>query len=205
MSKRKIPQLRAQTESRRAKLSFGSRSAYSIEELESGIYTERQLRQEYSRLRSIASKRFQRLAESEFAFRDKIPYNYEISRYKPLREVKSQRELAILLRDLASVIESPHSTLYGLQDIRQKSVETMQEQGYKWVTEENWLEFSDFMKTVRSMAKGRMFDSERAVDIFEMAPETKKGTKNKNALKKAFGAYLKELDAQTAGIPEVKR
>lgn len=198
--------LRAQTIKRTAKLAFGSKASYSIEELESGKYTQRELRQEYSRLRSIARKRLERLGASEFGGREFVPYNMQMENYPTLAELDANdRRLAIKLRDLATLIESPRSRIYGLEDIREQSVQSMQAQGYDWVTEENWLDFSDFMKTAKAMAGNRMFDSERAAEIFEKASKTKKGTKNKNDLRRAFKAYMAELDAQTAGIPEVKR
>lgn len=198
--------LRASVESRRAKLAFGERGAYSIESLESGRFTTKELRQEYSRLRGIVSKRITRLEASEFATPEgTVPYNFRKEYYPALKELRDERELVIKLRELSAVVESPRSRIYGLQQIREQSVQTMQEAGYEWVTEENWQEFSEFMKKARAMAHGRWFDSDRAVEIFENAPKTKKGTANKNALRKAFKAYLDTLDQQVENIPEVKR
>lgn len=198
--------LRASVESRRAKLAFGERGAYSIESLESGRFSTKELRQEYSRLRGIVSKRITRLEASEFVTSEgTAPYNLRKENYPVLKELRDERELAIKLRELASVVESPRSRIYGLEQIREQSVQTMQEEGYDWVTEENWQEFSEFMKKARSMAHGRWFDSDRAVEIFENAPKTKKGTANKNELRKAFKTYLDTLDQQVENIPEVKR
>lgn len=198
-----ISGLRAQTESRRATLGLGSRGAYSIESLESGQFTQKQLRQEYSRLRTIAKKRFERLAESEWATKEgKTPYNYRMENYPTLRELQSDRQLALKLRDLASVIESPRSRIYGLEQIREESVRTMQEEGYTWVTKENWREFSDFMAVARTMANNRQFDSERAVEMFGEMKETG-GTETQ--LLDAFQEYLDSEYAQVDNIPEVRR
>ena len=198
--------LRASVESRRAKLAFGERGAYSIESLESGRFTTKELRQEYSRLRGIVSKRITRLEVSEFATPEvTVPYNLRKEYSPALTELRDERELVIKLRDLATVVESPRSRIYGLEQIREQSVTPMQTEGYEWVTEENGQDFSEFMKKAWSMAKGRKFDSDRAVEIFENAPKTKKGKANKNALRKAFKAYLDTLDQQIENIPEVKR
>ena len=198
--------LRASVESRRAKLAFGERGAYSIESLESGRFSTKELRQEYSRLRGIVSKRISRLEASEWLTSEgTVPYNLRKEYYPALKDLRDERELAIKLRELATVVESPRSRIYGLEQIREQSVKTMQEEGYDWVTEENWRDFSEFMKKARSMAHGRWFDSDRAVEIFENAPKTKKGTANKNELRKAFKTYLDTLDQQVENIPEVKR
>lgn len=198
-----IKGLRAQTESRRATLGLGSRGAYSVESLESGQFTQQEIRREYSRLRSIVKKRFERLAASEWSTRDgKTPYNMVIEHYPTLREIQSERDLVFKLRDLASVIESPKTRIYGLEGIREQSVQTMQEQGYTWITKENWREFSDFMAVARTMAGNRQFDSERAVEMFG---DVLKGNQTETGLLDAFQAYLDSLNAQVDNIPEVKR
>lgn len=193
--------LKASVESRRAKLAFGSRGAYSVESLESGQFSEQELRKEYSRLRSIALKRFQRLKTSEFSTGEKVPYNYRAEQYPTLKEL-DEGELVFKLRDLAAVVSSRRSTIYGLQDIRRESVETIQEKGVEWVTEKNWQSFADFMKQTREMTIGRMFDSDRAVDIFV---ESTYSGGTSETLRESYQAYLDKMDAQVDTIPEVKR
>lgn len=193
--------LKASVQSRQAKLAFGSRGAYSIESLESGQFTEKELRQEYSRLRSIALKRFQRLESSEFANEGTVPYNYRPEQYPTLRNME-EGKLPTLLRDLAAVVSSRRSTIYGLQDIRSESVETIHEHGISWVTEANWKSFGEFMKQARAMTIGRMFDSDRAVDIFV---ESTYAGNTSESLYESFQSYLDEMDAQVEAIPEVRR
>ena len=50
---------------RKTKLSFGGRGAYAVESLESGQFSQQEIRKEYSRLRDIMRKRTQRLEASE--------------------------------------------------------------------------------------------------------------------------------------------
>ena len=198
--------LRASVASRRAKLAFGERGAYEVESLESGRFSQKELRQEYSRLRGIVNKRIGRLEASEWLTSEgNVPYNLRREYYPALKDIKDERQLVLKLRELATVVESRRSTIYGLEDIREESVKTMQAEGYDWVTKENWKEFSEFMKKARTMAAGRIFDSDEAVAIFANAPSTKRGTKNKNALRTAFKSYLDTLDQQVESIPEVKR
>lgn len=198
-----IKGLRAQTESRRATLGLGSRGAYSVESLESGQFTPQEIRREYSRLRSIAKKRFERLAASEFGTgAGKTPYNFTIENYPTLREIKSERELVLKLRDLASVIESPRSTVYGLRDIQKASVKTIQEAGYSWVNESNWQAFGEFMGDVRAMTTARLFDSERAVNIYNLQ---QRGLASSEEVRGIFQAYLESTNKLVDNIPEVKR
>lgn len=188
---------------RRAKLAFGSKASYSITELESGKYTDAELRKEYSRLRGIVNKRIDRLEQSDFLTKEgKVPYNLRKSYYPTLKEIGDNSQLIIKLRELATVVESRRSTIYGLEDIREESVKTLERKGVTWIREYNWKDFGEFMRDARAMSIGRMFDSDRAVDMFA---DSVYGGFNATALRSAFDEWLQTQDAQVNMIPEVKR
>lgn len=200
---RNIQGLKASVISRRAKLAFGSKASYSITELESGKYSDAELRKEYSRLRGIVNKRIDRLEQSEFLTTDgKVPYNLRKGYYPTLKEIGDRSQLIIKLRELATVVESRRSTIYGLEAIREESVKTLERKGISWIREYNWEDFGEFMRDARAMSIGRMFDSDRAVDMFA---ESVYGGYNAEALRSAFDEWLMSQDRQVNAIPEVKR
>lgn len=195
--------LKASVESRRARLTFGSKASYSITELESGKYTDAELRKEYSRLRGIVNKRIDRLEQSEYLTKEgKVPYNLRKEYYPTLKEIDDRSQLIIKLRELATVVESRRSRIYGLEDIREESVKTLEAKGVSWIREYNWKDFGEFMRDARAMSIGRMFDSDRAVDMFA---ESVYGGFNADALRSAFDEWLQMQDAKVNAIPEVKR
>lgn len=126
--------------------------------------TDRNLREEYSRLRSIAVKRLQRLGNSEW--NDTDLYLRSKNKFKKLKDIKNERELRYLFSDLHYFLESPRSSVTGLDKIRRKSLDTLHEHGYKFVTKENFRKFGRFMEWAREHAQAYMYDSDRVANTF---------------------------------------
>ena len=126
--------------------------------------TDRNLREEYSRLRSIAVKRLQRLGNSEW--NDTDLYLRSKNKFKKLKDIKNERELRYLFSDLHYFLESPRSSVTGLDKIRRKSLDTLHAHGYEFVTKKNFREFGRFMEWAREHAQAYMYDSERVANIF---------------------------------------
>ena len=153
------------------------RGAYSIESLRAGIHTEKEMRAEYGRLRSILASRARRIEESgEFEYRI-VPYNMKLDRYKKLSEIpkgpEGQRALIYGLRELAAAVESPLSSITGLREARKQSLETLYEHGYKFVTKENYEQFARFMELARVMGMNRLYDSKRVAEQYKEYKEQK--------------------------------
>lgn len=158
-------------ETRTRQATAWERGSYSIESLKSGIHTEKEMREEYGRLRSILRSRAQRIEESgEFTGRT-IPYNMRLDRYKSLSEIpkgeEGQRALIYGLRELAAAVESPMSSLTGLRGVREKSLETLREHGYTFVNKENYEQFGRFMELARVMGMNRIYDSKRVAEQYK--------------------------------------
>ena len=128
-------------------------------------YSERELRKEYSRLRSIARKRLERLEKSEFATTSIVDINK--GKFRPLSAIRTEGQLRYLLSDLARFIVSPQSTIRGQRARVKQTVRTLQERGYTFVTPGNFHKFTQFMDEMRRQKLDRLYDSERVIELFE--------------------------------------
>lgn len=127
--------------------------------------TDKNLREEYSRLRSIAVKRLQRLGNSEW--NDTDLYLRSKNKFKKLKEIKTNRELRFLLSDLHNFLESPRSSVTGLDKIRKQSLDTLHRHGYDFVTKKNFRDFGRFMEWAREHAQAYMYDSQRVANAYD--------------------------------------
>lgn len=137
---------------------------YTPEALQSGALSEKEIRDEYRRLRSIANKRVERLEKAGYgntqtylrnAGAYKAPSNYTIS------------ELQYKLYQISKFISAQSSTVSGMRTIEKHALETLHEKGLENVR--NLQEFGDFMSWARTRYKSSEFDSERASEVFNEA------------------------------------
>lgn len=205
---------------RKTKLSFGGRGAYEIESLESGQFTEAEIRQEYSRLRSTMKKRLERLEASEWSHEGRTtPKSLSMESYPTLKELGSMANVRKALKELATAIESPLSTKTGLEQLRDRSLETLYahypEMKPKYdentgellqkavIGEENFIEFGDFMDYARkTMGDRKLYSNEEWIALFG---EHVKKESSFEDLKQAFDAWLDVQVKKADKIPEVKR
>lgn len=129
------------------------------------------LRQEYSRLRSIAEKRLKRFQGSEWT--DSQVYQLNVGKYKPLAEIENDRELRHLFSDVAKFITAYTGGVAGLEKQRREGIKTFNAHGYDFVNKENYREFADFMEYSRTMKLNRIYDSKRIADFYEAAEKKK--------------------------------
>lgn len=127
--------------------------------------TEKQLRAEYSRLRSIARKRLERFEGTEWTTSQ--VYSYNKDKFKPLSQIKSDRELRMLLSDAARFITSKRGSVSGLEKERKEAIETLKDRGYDFVDKNNFRKFAEFMEYARTANIGRLIDSERLAEFFD--------------------------------------
>lgn len=124
------------------------------------------VRKEYSRLRSIWRKRYERLLKSDY--NDiKLVEDRPIQRYKQLKDITSDRELYHLLSELATIIASNRSTIIGLKQREKEQMKDINKKyGTKLKTHEDLMNFGDFMENIRYFASDRIYDSDFAVDLY---------------------------------------
>ena len=128
-------------------------------------WNEKEVRQEYSRLRSIYRKRYERLMASEYSDIGLVKER-PISRYKPIRQIESNYELYHLLSELATIVSSD-LTVSGLKKREKEKIEHINDVfGIGLKSHEDLLNFGKFMEQVRDFASDRIYDSDFAVELY---------------------------------------
>ena len=131
---------------------------------EGGKEAEAAVRKEYTRLRDIAQKRLKRMGETMWA--DTQTYQRNVNHYPKLKDIQSQSELAARLSDLSRYIEAQTSTISGMEQQMKKSLKTLHENGYMFVTRENYLDFGKFMEEYRFQIQDEEYDSGDAAETY---------------------------------------
>lgn len=155
-------------------LKFDIPENYGIAMEITGLHSEREIRKEYTRLRDIMRKRLQRLEKAGEITEDRLRRIRE--NLKPLREMKSAREVYGAIKQAAYAVYQPDTTtVSGIRSRRADVVERMQKSGYDFVTMENWRDFSEYMKSFQRFRKsaGRNLDSDTIAQLFGAAKEKK--------------------------------
>lgn len=125
-------------------------------------------RKEYSRLRSIWKKRYERLMKSEYK-NSSLVQDRPITRYPKLSEIGTDREVQYLLSELGAIIGGEYTSVEGLKKLDKERIEKLNDkwEGLNLKTREDLKTFGDFMEKVRGYASDRIYDSDFAVDIFD--------------------------------------
>lgn len=124
------------------------------------------VRKEYSRLRSIWRKRYERLLKSDYKDNNLVT-DRPIKRYKHLKDITSDRELYHLLSELATIIGSDRTTVTGLKKReKEQMVHINDVYGTELKTHEDLLNFGRFMEQLRDFASDRIYDSDFAVELY---------------------------------------
>lgn len=124
------------------------------------------VRKEYSRLRSIWRKRYERLVKSDYKDINLIT-DRPIQRYKQLKDITSDREIYHLLSELATIIASDRTTVTGLKKQEKEQMQHINDvYGTELKNHEDLLNFGRFMEQLRDFASDRIYDSDFAVDLY---------------------------------------
>ena len=124
------------------------------------------VRKEYSRLRSIWRKRYERLLKSDYKDINLVK-DRPIQRYKQLKDITSDREIYNMLSELATIIASDRTTVTGLKKQEKDQMKHINDvYGTELKTHEDLLNFGRFMEQLRDFASDRIYDSDFAVEIY---------------------------------------
>lgn len=124
------------------------------------------VRKEYSRLRSIWRKRYERLLKSDYKDINLVT-DRPINRYKQLKDITSDREIYHLLSELATIIASDRTTVTGLKKQEKEQMKHINDvYGTELKTHEDLLNFGRFMEQLRDFASDRIYDSDFAVELY---------------------------------------
>lgn len=124
------------------------------------------VRKEYSRLRSIWRKRYERLLKSDYKDINLVK-DRPIQRYKQLKDITSDREIYHLLSELATIIASDRTTVTGLKKQEKEQMQHINDvYGTELKTHDDLLNFGRFMEQLRDFASDRIYDSDFAVELY---------------------------------------
>ena len=158
-------------------------------EIGDAVANRKEIRAEYTRLRDIAQKRLKRMGETKF--RETNTYKFNVKHYPKLKDIKSINELAGRLVDLSRFIIDPYGTLAKQKEIMKKSLNTLHEHDYTFVTEENYIEFGKFMEYYRDTHYDEIYDSGDAADAYGV---TVKHNIDPDKVKADFELWLENID-----------
>ena len=154
---------------------------YTPEALQSGSLSEKEIRDEYRRLRNIANKRIERLEKA--GYEQSQTYIRNVGAYKSPSNY-TVPELQYKLYQISKFVAAKSSTVSGMRLIEKEAIETLQEKGLGRIN--NLQEFGDFMSWARTKYKSSEFDSERAAEIFNEAKRRNIGIEE---IKKDYELY----------------
>lgn len=110
--------------------------------------SEKELRQEYSRLRAVAQKSIQRLGKSEFA--GGATCRNAVGRFPMTKSIKDTRDLSMALVDIVQFLSAKGSSVSGLKEIRAEQVDTWNKvYEYKFVNTGNFSAWVDFLEVMQ--------------------------------------------------------
>lgn len=137
---------------------------YTPEALQSGSLSEKEIRDEYRRLRNIANKRIDRLGKAGYG--QTQTYLRNVGSYKAPSNY-TMAELQYKLYQISKFVSAKSSTVSGMRLIEKEAIETLQEKGMGRI--KNLQDFGDFMSWARAKYKSSEFDSERAAEVYNEA------------------------------------
>lgn len=154
------------------------------------------VRKEYSRLRSIWRKRYERLLKSDYKDVNLV-IDRPIQRYKKLKDITSDREIYHLLSELATIIASDRTTVTGLKKWEKEQMQHINDvYGTELKKHEDLLNFGRFMEQLRDFASDRIYDSDFAADLYSEG--------EKLSTDKLIGLYKEFLKTGSRNISKLK-
>lgn len=167
--------------------------------------TIQEARAEYSRLRSAAVKRLQRLSGTEgeryTAFR-----MYGKEGFPSLPKNASAAEVGRALADVYHFLEMKTSSIGAIRASQREAVKTLQERGYEFINKGNIREFGEFMEAARQqkVASNNRGGSPVIVELYETVKRLQIPPEQ---VQRRFALWLskrKELEAMPTPKPGTK-
>lgn len=164
------------------------RDYYTVSSMElADVLTNKEMRAEYSRLRSIAQKRIANLRR--VGYTDDNFYRYNVDRYVPLADIKNEKQLMQKLSDIANFLSSTKSSVRARRAKEREVIETLQEHGLTFINKNNINEFAEFMEAFRQQKLDSFYSSDQAADLYGLALEKRIDLR---ALKQNFEEFIDE-------------
>lgn len=126
------------------------------------VLSDKEMEDEYRRLRSVVLRRLNRLKNTEFkTYADRQKKKF------PAPKNLDKQELRFRLFEIKKAIGSVPTGYKQAMERQEKSVETFRRHGYKFVTKDNIQKFGVYMQMAKAKSIEKLFDSERAYILFE--------------------------------------
>ncbi len=120
--------------------------------------TEREMRQEYSRLRRNANRRLANMEKNNLG-------RWGSNRFASSRGMSAEWVQAALM-DVSVYLRDPRHTVKGERDQMNAVIESLKDRGIDYIDEGNFYEFTDFMEELRGQYNEKIFDSSDALEVF---------------------------------------
>lgn len=117
------------------------------------------IRSEYSRLRSVANKRLQRLQEAGLGRRGDF-------RYPKIAEFETDYDIAVELANVSRWLWDPRTTVRGERKFVENELEMLREKKITFVNRENFYDFLEFMDYERAEVTAQLYDSDIAAEVY---------------------------------------
>lgn len=128
------------------------------------VFTPKEARAEYARLRKIANRRLERLGASEFS--GSTTYQNWSSGFEALPPDAPERDIRKALYDVGRFVNLKTSSVTGARAAQTAFIEAMHERGYDFITKNNAQQFGEFMREVKTHKSYRGYDSDRVANLF---------------------------------------
>lgn len=186
-----------------------AREYYFPEAYESGVLSAKEARAEYARLRKVANMRLATLGASRFS--EWNIYRKNAGRFSAPASKISDKDIGKALYDVMRFITSKSSTVSGARQIELKALATLRSSrdpetgeskpGLTFLNKSNIAAFGEFMKRARQLMTSKLFDSERAVELFEAATDKGLNPLNMQRTRQSFEKWLEDSE-ELAAMPE---
>lgn len=136
--------------------------------------TNKEVRQAYSRLRSIANKRIERSREQGLGMRNWVAPGHDW-RFPTIAEIeknpKSMFDVATQLASVSKFVSDPRTTVSGEKKFLSEFKDMMEQKGYGSLfnTPKDVYKFIYFIEDMRSRYSAKVFDSGDALDVYAEA------------------------------------
>lgn len=198
------------------KFGFDNPDLYHYEAFKGGNITSKELRREYSRLRAVASKRLQRMEgtkweKSQTYLRNAGKYGTladieqaALANAKSLKPEAAQKYVDLFvakkLDEMYKFLTAKTGSIRGMQRAENELIQTLHDRGLTFVNKSNIAQFGEFMEFLRTAHQNRLYDSERAAELFGTA--VKKGI---NPMEIAEDwQYWQSREEELSKLPKIK-
>lgn len=151
--------------------------------------TKKQKQASYNNLRKQVLQKIKKLEKSPYGRDIQSTITYFKERLKPVSQLKDSRDLTYAMKEAEKANQMNWTQAERKRKRKERVKWLQQELGEKKVKNiKDVRDFEDFMESVREFSIGTIYDSERAISIYQENPEL-----NKKELHEKYDEYRKNF------------